>query len=163
MSVKEKQSRIESLLTTILTADQIRVIREEIIAGARRIHRIVDENERARARRDEIIALLHRIDAFIERREEDPFFLRTIYGAAKEQIKRLITPLLEEILREAEGSRLEETAVAPPPASKPPERGVDQGEEPNRRSKNRRRRPRRRSGHGGGHFPQMPNADSETD
>lgn len=159
MSVNdEKQNRLESLLMTILTADQIRVLREEIIAGVRRIHRIVDENERARARRDEIIALLHRIDAFIESREGDPFFLRTIYGAAKEQVKRLVTPLLEEILREGE----EETSETAAHAS-----GGHQSREERaeiiQQSKSRRRRPRRRSGRRGKGLSRVPGPDSEID
>jgi len=159
--MKEKENRFESLLSAVLTKDQIRVIREEIIAGARRLHRIVDENERARARRDEVIALLRRIDAFIEGREGDPFFLRTIYGAAKEQVKRLVTPLLEEILRETE-------AGADPAASavSVPSEGKQRSEEEHRgggqpRRPRRRRRPRRGGG-GGGSSP-VPQGDVETD
>jgi len=154
--MSEKQNRFENLLSAVLTRDQIRVVREELIAGARRLHRIVDENERTRARRDEIFALLRRIDAFIEGREGDPFFLRTIYGAAKEQVKRLVTPLVEEVLREAEGGDLDTLSPA----------GAERGEETPRRQEGasrRRRRPRRRSGRGGGGSPAMPRGDAETD
>ncbi len=159
--MKEKENRFESLLSTVLTKDQIRVIRDEIIAGARRIHRIVDENERARARRDEVIALLRRIDAFIEGREGDPFFLRTIYGAAKEQVKRLVTPLLEEILRETEAEEASGAAASSVSKEGKTRSGdVPRGEGEHRRPR-RRRRPRRGGGRGGS--SSIPQGDIETD
>ncbi len=157
--MKEKENRFESLLSAVLTKDQIRVIREEIAAGARRLHRIVDENERARARRDEVIELLRRIDAFIEGRNGDPFFLRTIYGVAKEQVKRLITPLLEEILRETEVEGGTSVPVSPAVSGERQPQEKREAREGGHRRPRRRRRPRRE----GGSSSPAPHGDIETD
>ncbi len=144
---------LESLLATVLTKDQIQALREEIVAGARRLHKVVDENERARARRDELLALMKRIDTFIETREGSPLVLRAIYSAAKEEIRRRVMPLIEEVLRQGE----EEGADTPAPAraAAPKASGAPEG------APRRRRRPRRRSGKRP-NGPQ-PAPDAETD
>lgn len=144
---------LESLLATVLTKDQIQALREEIVAGARRLHKVVDENERARARRDELLALMKRIDTFIETREGSPLFLRAIYSAAKEEIRRRVMPLIEEVLRQGEEESAD--AVSPSRAAAP------KGQEPAASAPRRRRRPRRRPGKRP-NGPQ-PAPDAETD
>lgn len=145
---------LESLLATVLTKDQIQALREEIVAGARRLHKVVDENERARVRRDELLALMKRIDTFIETREGSPLFLRAIYSAAKEEIRRRVMPLIEEVLRQGEEEEVA-AAASPARAAAPERQGTSDG------APRRRRRPRRRPGKRP-NGPQ-PAPDAETD
>ncbi len=165
-----KKKGFENLLAAVLTRDQIQALREEIVSGARRLHRVVDENERARVRRDELLALMKRIDLFMENRDSSPVFLRAMYGAAKEQIKKVVMPMLEEVLRETE----EEGLDAVPPAKSAPKAAADEprsskpgpAEEGGDRrpdAPRRRRRPRRRSGpkKEGGAAPSNADVDTE--
>lgn len=165
-----KKKGLEDLLSVVLTKDQVQALREEIVSGARRLHRVVDDNERARVRRDELLALMRRIDDFIEKKDSSPLFLRTMYSAVKEQVKKAVMPMLEEILREAENEGLDAVppaksapkAAAGEPRSSKPGPAEEQGE---RRpdAPRRRRRPRRRPGarKEGGVAPS--NADAETE
>ncbi|HOW52608.1 MAG TPA: hypothetical protein PLV42_11270 [bacterium] len=147
-----KRSSFESLLATVLTTEQIQALREEIVSGARRLHKIVDDNERARVRRDELLALMQRIDSFIEKKDSSPLFLRTMYSVAKDQVKKMIMPMIEEILSETESEGLD----AVPPAksvvktaesrSEKPRSAEESGERRPEGASRRRRRPRRRSG-----------------
>jgi|GEM_PF-1330541 len=148
-----KRSNFESLLSAVLTKEQIQALREEIVSGGRRLHKIVDENERARVRCDELLALMQRIDTFMEKKESSPLFLRTIYGVAKEQVKSMVMPMIEEILRETESEGLD--AVPPArsaakttaePRSAKPGPADESGERRPEGASRRRRRPRRRSG-----------------
>ncbi len=100
--------KLEELLASLLSPEQIAALKEEIAAAMRRINSKVEDNERMKARKEEMIALMQRIDQIIEGHSSTPFFLRTIYAAAKTNVKKMLAPMIEEMFRTEEGSKLDD-------------------------------------------------------
>ncbi|HNW82770.1 MAG TPA: cell division protein FtsA [bacterium] len=102
------KKNIETALKTVLSSEQIAVLKEEITTGIRRINTAVDNNEKMKAKKDLMIETFIKIDELIEKSDRAPLIFKSFYAIAKSNIRKLIQPILEEMMEEEQIKNLDD-------------------------------------------------------
>lgn len=96
------KKNIENVLKTVLSSEQIAVLKEEITSGIRKINSAVENNEKMKAKKDLMVQTFVKIDEMIEKSNRSPLLFKAFYAAAKSNIRKMIQPIIEEMMEEDE-------------------------------------------------------------
>lgn len=102
------KKNIESALKSILSSEQVAVLKEEIATGIKKVNAAVDSNEKMKAKKEVLIETLIKVDKLIENSSRSPILVKAFYSAAKSNIKKLIQPILEKMIEEEEFRNLDD-------------------------------------------------------
>lgn len=111
--------KLEDILGTVLTKEQITALKEEIASGIRRINTIVDQNEKIKKRKETALDIMKKIDELVEESVKTPSFFKAFYTGAKKNIMKFVMPIIEHEFEKDPFESLDDLPDKKPSTKKP--------------------------------------------